>query len=272
MAQFQESEADVDNAIAREDEQVEPQADPVEYFEMSDAPSEVATADVSEVVAFDVEPLPSPRIRELPATARPRVLFWLDHEFQVHRLVRKCEGAYFEKAEAIVHAVALHLRNVNAGRLPHAGDWVNIPVITRLEKPKYFPGGEAYASSLQQLLDDVLGDEEKALDIIYWIRKRVGLLRSFAFHLPNGDVVTPQTLMVSAMRSGTRIGAAALRRLTSGWHPAGAQAELFTPGEAECLTLAGETITAPDWQRLICAFEKASKQSGRRSSGKKRHT
>ena len=255
MARVLESEEAVDVVADRQDLHTEPEPEPPEYFEIDDYGQSGAEAEFEGLVEFEVESSPLPRIRDLPMKARPRVLFRIDGEFKVHVLVRGALGPYVEKAEAIARAIALHLQRIRPPRLQFDGDWVTLPVIESLEK-------------FEELLSEALGDTAKARDVIYWVRKRTGMLRSFAFHLPNGDTLTPQTLISPALKKGTRIGAAAVRRLSSQWHPSGHVQELFPPSQNpdSIVSLAGESLTEGDWNALLKSFNKAARQHNRRNA------
>ena len=224
-----ESEEAVEEAADRQDLYQEPEPEAPEYFELDDYGRANGEPESDGLIEFEIEPSSLPRLRDLPVKARPPVLFWIDAEFEVHPLVRGAEGPYFEKAEAIARAIALHLHGVQPSRLKFDGDWVMVPVIESLER-------------LKERLQAGLGDKTKAEDVIYWIRKRTGMLRSFAVHLSNGDTVTAQAL-VSPAKKGTGIGAAAVRRLTSQWHPSGHASELFPPSRTpeSTLNLAGKS-------------------------------
>lgn len=117
----------------------------------------------------------------------PPILFRIDENHEVHVLAAVRWG-YLEKAEAIVRAIALHLQSKPPARLTFPGDWVMIPVIQSLDH-------------LRSLLEQTMEDPGRATDIIYWIGKRTGMLRSFAFHLPNGDTVTAQALLSPALET-----------------------------------------------------------------------
>jgi hypothetical protein len=252
MARLLGSEDGIDELIERQDLHKEPETEAPEYFELED-PTSAADVGFEDAAQFEVGPGSLPRLRDLPSKARPRVLFWIDHQFEVHSLTRGTVGPYFQKAEAVVRAIAKHLRDVPVGRLEYEGDWVTVPVLQSLDR-------------LADLITETIGDESKAEDVIYWIRKRTGMLRSFAFHLPNGDVVTPQNLLTPAVKKKA-IGAGALRRLTSPTHPSGEVASIFgedhaTPGS---VNLVGETLTEADWRNLIKTFNKAAREHQRRS-------
>ena len=253
MARFMESEEAVEEVADRQDLYKEPEPDAPENFEIDDYGRAVGEPESDGLIEFEVEPSPLPRLRDLPAKARPRVLFWIDADFRVHSLVRGAAGPYFEKAEAITRAIALHLQEVQPARLEFDGDWIMIPVIQSLER-------------LKELLHTGLRDKAKTEDVIYWVRKRTGMLRSFAFHLPNGDTVTAQALLSPALKKGTRIGAAAVRRLTSQWHPSGHAPDLFSHSMTpeSTMNLAGEVLTESEWNTLLKGFNKAAREHTRR--------
>ncbi|MGB7722221.1 MAG: hypothetical protein WBL65_20140, partial [Bryobacteraceae bacterium] len=212
-----------------------PASDPRETFELEDSGiSDVVLKGEEDQTPFDLEPAYLlPRLGDLPAEARPRVLFWIDSQFQVHRLERGKRGASAAQ-EAVALAIALHLRNLSTVRLSVAGDWQWLPAIGRI-----VPAKTKYHTELVELVPEAFRDE---------IRSRLkgdkGFLHSFALVLPSGDVITPAALVHPAQQGKQATRAAAL--VWCSQKPA---------------QLAGEDWTSEDWKKFDDAQKGATKRA-----------
>jgi hypothetical protein len=138
-----------------------------------------------------------PHFSDLPYSARPFVRYWIDRDFQVHKMDRR-DDLQSKRCDAIAGAIALHLQK-SICRLLEPGDWCQIPHIDRdrslLELVK--------AADPQQWESDLSKVSELA--------RKLATIKDFAIMLPNGDVLAVQAFIDGAREGKRATRAAALR-------------------------------------------------------------
>lgn len=243
LAKALAEEANIEQATDLLDDEAAPAPEPKETYELEDCGiSEIALEGEGAETPFDEEwSGPLPRLGDLPREARPRVLFWIDSQFQVHHLVRRKRPASAAQ-EALAQAIASHLKIHNAVRLSEAGDWQWLPAIGRI-LPTTGPKKSAAKTSFQAELANLAPETQRA-ELESRLKRDSRFLKSFALVLPSGDVVTPAALVHPAQAGKQVTRAAALRWMSQ------------KPSE-----LAGEQWTDKDWRD----FERAQKGAAKRA-------
>jgi hypothetical protein len=218
LAQKQLIETDLDDQIEDDSETSETGGEEPEPPRLEDeGDSDWWLTDQRQPDRFQEGPRPPLRtITDLPYEARPLVRYWIDHEFNVHKLDRRRRpnDVQSQRRDLIALAVALHLRQEGC-TLHEAGAWCQVPRI------KGDQGLLELVNKVESITDD-LG-----------LRRLGKALKSFAIMLPNGDVITVQALLDEARKKKRATRAAALRL-----------------AESRPFELAGDLWSAKDWRRF----------------------
>jgi hypothetical protein len=251
LAQTLAEEAEIEQLTDLSDDEAPPALEPKETYELEDwGISEIALEGEAAETPFDQEWTgPLPRLGDFPRKAFPRVLFWIDSQFQVHHFLRRNlrpKGPSFAAQEALAQAIASHLRIHNNVRLAEAGDWQWLPAIGKIV-PTKGPKKRATKTSFQPELANLAPDAQRA-KLEARLKHDSRFLQSFALVLPSGDVVTPAALVHPAQEGKRVTRAVALRWMSQ------------TPSE-----LAGERWTEKDWKD----FKKAQEAAARRVATEK---
>lgn len=275
LAQTLAEEADIEQLADLLDDEAPPALEPKETYELEDCGiSEIALEGEGAQTPFDQEWTgPLPRLGDFPRKAFPRVLFWIDGQFQVHHLLRRNlrqgglasrlrrrrsrwrlrlrrnlrqRGPASAAQEALAEAIASHLKIHNTVRLSEAGDWQSLPAIGRI-LPTTGPKNSATKTSFQAELTNLAPEAQRA-ELGARLKHDSRFLRSFALVLPSGDVVTPAALVHPAQEGKRVTRAVGLRWMSQG------------PSK-----LAGERWTDEDWK----AFKKAQEAAAKRVATEK---
>jgi hypothetical protein len=188
-------------------------SDRVEFSDLEDyGDSEVFFQGTDVETSFDRERLLTlPLVSQLPRRARPILHFRLDENLELHSVggEDRAGGLRF----LVASAIAEHIRQ-SAIKLLQRDDWCQLPAIE---------GDNGLA--------ELVPNPQDRTRLSAALAKVGSDLKSFAIMLPNGDVITPQTLMNQA-REGKRATRAAVLRLRA-----------KRPDR-----IADETWTANDWK------------------------
>lgn len=165
-------------------------AEPAELEDYGD--SEVSLQGMKAETSFDREWLLNlPLLSQLPWKVRPLVRFRLDERLEPHVLDGSDRDGNLRYL--VTCAIAEHVRRTNI-EITHRDDWCQLPAIKGdkglLELVPEGPERNRLAAALAKVGSD---------------------LKGFAIMLPNGDVITPQTLMNAASEGKSATRAAVLR-------------------------------------------------------------
>jgi hypothetical protein len=242
LVQAQIAKAELKND--QDDNKINVEPDPLEYHQREDSgESDEMIAGKSAATPFDREPdSVGALIKHLPRRARPVVRYFIDENFEVHRLDNVNDSVSHIRHH-IARAIAVHVRNSNV-LLINAEDWRNIPSLSK-----------------QIHLLDLIPDEDLLLDASdrskkvksVTLRNRVATkikdeaeIKNFAILLHNGDVITPDTILEDAKMDKSATRAGALRASAK---------------RQENMDLAGEIWDADDWE----TFDKTQRQNTARN-------
>jgi hypothetical protein len=214
------------------DEEPAPEPEPAEPFELEDAGDSDASLYGQEALSpFDSEWVSTlPLIFQLPARARPLAHFFIDEQFEAHKIGRGQDDLSHSRL-LVARAIAKHIRD-HGTYLQEVGDWCHIPAIMDDEGLINLAPAGTDRDSLKHRLGHMGSD-----------------LKAFAIILPSGDVVTPQALISPAqdVRKATRLkggrptGLTGKRATRAGALRAAAQ----SPAQ-----LAGDTWSEEDWDKF----------------------